>query len=1025
MFSNKLFRHVIFLAIITFCFLSGKFNHSPLQAADNEKKQEAKTPEKTDKPFGLNKRTPWTTSRVEGFPEPLPPYKLEIAFPNLKFKQPIAMFPEPGTNQLFILELDGKLLALEENHQAKQTDLIEIGVFKPDPLPDPVIDKKTKKKTEYKPGKRQTQCFTFHPNYKSNGFIFVVSDMYNPQFGDIKPRRFMRVTRYKLIGKNSKKVDMKSEKIIIEWDSDGHTGGDLDFGPDGYLYISCGDGSSDSDNDDTGQDISDLTGSIIRIDVDNPDKNKAYRIPADNPFAKMIGARPEIWSFGHRAPWRMSFDEKTGDLWLGDVGQDLWEMIHLVKRGANYGWSVREGNHPFRPERKQGPVPISPPIVEHHHSESRSITGGLVYYGSRLKELYGYYIYCDYATGTVWGFQYKNNQVENHQILARTNWQVPSFGYDHKGEIYSVALTGEILHLVPQKQKTSDKEFPKKLSETGLFTSVSKQKSSPGVIPYSVNASTWNDSCSIERYLAIPDEGKITWKENRGWDFSDRTVAVQTISMQLDNTDPESKKHIETRILTKQSGEWYGYSYRWNSEQTDAFLVPGQGESFKLALMDNGLKKTHTWNIPGRSECMVCHSRAANFVLGLTTLQLNKNHDYSGIVDNQIRTFEHIGLFDKPLKKTPKKFKQLVPPHDLSKNINDRARSYLHANCAHCHISAGGGNARIELEFVTEKSKTNLMNEIPLQGDFGISDGRLIRPGNPFQSVLLYRISKLGPGRMPHLGSTLVDKEGVSLLREWIRQLPVSKEIKTPSSSKAELAAKLQHQKFRKQQKSLFNNSSLSLIEAEKLLDSPGNSMLLLELIEKNKISKKTIDKIVSIAVKNPDPYVRDLFEQFIPEEDRVKRLGKKFNEQEFLKIKGRPHAGRELFLKMPGVLCRNCHQIQKQGKMLGPDLSLVGKKYNRVQILENILYPSRKIEKEYATYLVQTDEGKIITGLLLSRDKKKVVLKNTEHKIIEIPTEEIEEIQEQKKSLMPEMLIKDLTPQQAADLLEFLSSLK
>ncbi len=542
-----------------------------------------------------------------------------------------------------------------------------------------------------------------------------------------------------------------------------------------------------------------------------------------------------------------------------------------------------------------------------------------------------------------------------------------------------------------------------------------------------MNASTWNDGCSIERFLAIPDEEKITWKENRGWDFSDRTVAVQTISMQMDNTDPESKKHIETRILTKESGEWYGYSYRWNKEQTDAFLVPIQGESFELSLMDNGSKKTHTWNIPGRSECMVCHSRAANFVLGLTTLQLNKNHNYSGVVDNQIRTFDHIGLFDKPLKKPVKDFKQLVSPYDLSKNINGRARSYLHANCAHCHISAGGGNAKIELEFVTEKNKTNLMNEIPLQGDFGISNGRLVMPGNPFQSVLLYRVSKLGPGRMPHLGSTLVDKEGVSLLREWIRQLPVSKGIKskTPTSNKAELAVILRHQNVLKQQKSLFDKSSMSLIEAEKLLDSPGNAMLLLELIEENKLSKKTTDELVSKAVKNPDPYVRDLFEQFIPEEDRVKRLGKIFDQQEFLKIKGRPHAGRELFLKMPGVLCRNCHQIQKQGKMLGPDLTLVGKKYNRVQILENILYPSRKIEKEYATYLVQTEEGKIYTGLLLSRDKKKVVLKNTEHIIIEIPTGEIEEIQEQKKSLMPEMLIKDLTPQQAADLLEFLSSLK
>jgi glucose/arabinose dehydrogenase len=193
----------------------------------------------------------------------------------------------------------------------------------------------------------------------------------------------------------------ESRELIIEWQSAGHGGGDMGFGPDGFLYFTAGDGTTGSDPDMTGQDLTDLRGSILRIDVDHPSQGKLYSIPKDNPFLRVPKARPEIWAFGLRAPWRMSFDSATGNLWVGEVGQDLWEMIHLIRRGGNYGWSVMEGTHPFYPERKIGPAPISPPIVEHHHSEARSITGGYVYHGKQLPELANHYLYCCYQTGSL------------------------------------------------------------------------------------------------------------------------------------------------------------------------------------------------------------------------------------------------------------------------------------------------------------------------------------------------------------------------------------------------------------------------------------------------------------------------------------------------------------------------------------------------------------------------------------------------------------------------------------------------
>lgn len=200
--------------------------------------------------------------------------------------------------------------------------------------------------------------------------------------------------------------------VLLEWPSGGHNGGGLKFGPDGMLYLGTGDGSGIADSLETGQDLSDLLGAILRLDVDHAEGGKNYAIPKDNPFLKTPGARPEIYAYGLRQPWRFSFDAKTGDFWCGDVGQDLWEMVYKIQRGGNYGWSVREGKYPFRPDRKLGPSPILPPLIEHHHADFRSITGGFVYHGSRLPELKGGYIYGDFDTGRIWGLVKEPSRTE-------------------------------------------------------------------------------------------------------------------------------------------------------------------------------------------------------------------------------------------------------------------------------------------------------------------------------------------------------------------------------------------------------------------------------------------------------------------------------------------------------------------------------------------------------------------------------------------------------------------------------------
>jgi hypothetical protein len=227
-------------------------------------------------------------------------------------------------------------------------------------------------------------------------------------------------------------------------------------------------------------------------------------------------------------------------------------------------------------------------------------------------------------------------------------------------------------------------------------------------------------------------------------------------------------------LLTRQQGEWAGYSYLWNDEQTDALLVEATGADHDFSIRESAAnaspgERRQTWHYPSRAECMVCHSRAANFVLGLTELQMNKDHDYGGTVDNQLRTLDHLGLLK--LSKPPEQYRKLVDPYDERTDLDARARSYLHANCAQCHVATGGGNAKMELDFTTSRDKMNVFDVAPGHDAYKIPDARLIAPGEPERSILLARIAHRGAGRMPPVATSVVDREAVKLLSDWIRQL--------------------------------------------------------------------------------------------------------------------------------------------------------------------------------------------------------------------------------------------------------------
>ncbi|MFQ3651459.1 MAG: PQQ-dependent sugar dehydrogenase, partial [Gemmataceae bacterium] len=503
----------------------------------------------------------------------------------------------------------------------------------------------------------------------------------------------------------------------------------------------------------TGQDLRDLTSGIVRIDVDRPAPGQAYSIPRDNPFLHLKEARGELWAFGLRNPWRIHFDGP--DLYIGDVGQDLREMVYLGRRGANYGWSIREGTASFHPHRTKGPGDFVDPLIEHPHSESRSLTGGLVYRGKRFPELVGTYLYGDYSTGRIWGLRHKDGKLTYRATLADTRLRVIGFGTDTAGEVYILCHGGQLHTLEKAENRPDPATFPRTLLATGLF--MADGRPHPSLIPYTINAPLWSDGSEKERWMVLPFGASIRFHEKEPWKFPNGTIFVKTFSIDT----PEGRRKIETRLLVQDRGEWAGYSYAWNEAQTDALLVEADGRDATYRQVFAGETRDLKWHYPSRIECMVCHTRAAGFVLGMSTAQANRG--------GQLQRWSKSGLLRLP--QSEKALPQLTDYTDSNAAIEDRARSYLHGNCAHCHVWAGGGNSAINLHANTPREQMKLINVEPLHDKFGIKDARLIAPGDPMRSVLYARLTQRGRGQMPPLATHHSDPLGAQLIRQWIESL--------------------------------------------------------------------------------------------------------------------------------------------------------------------------------------------------------------------------------------------------------------
>ena len=329
------------------------------------------------------------------------------------------------------------------------------------------------------------------------------------------------------------------------------------------------------------------------------------------------------------------------------------------------------------------------------------------------------------------------------------------------------------------------------------------------------------------------------------------------------------------------------------------------------------------------------------------------------------------------------------------------------------------------MQYHHTSEEANLINEIPIHGTFGLTDGRLVVPGDPYASILLYRLSKLGPGRMPKLGSGITDEKGLDLIHNWIVQLGETRGDEAQTRTRV----------HRDQTSVLTAFNSLNELSEEdrtrrltQIVSRPRKAFILSRIV--SRAETLGVDRQIAIdtAMAHPDVNVRDLFERFVPEHQRSIRLGSVIDTSRIMALHGNAERGKHLFASSSGSLCRNCHAVEGRGGTLGPDLSQVGKKYKPHELLESLVDPSKKIDPKYTTHVLLTNTGNLVTGIVLEKTDEHVILNilnEGKGERMRFPASEVEKIQPQKKSLMPDGLLQDMTAQQAADLVEFLASLK
>jgi hypothetical protein len=682
------------------------------------------------------------------------PWALVKAFPNLAFKDMTGLFPAPRSNRLYVLTRQGQLWWFENDPKQSEKHLF--------------IDL-----TAHCQGWDDSGLLgiAFHPDFglagsPNRGHVYIWymhtdHPINTPRGRPNAPPGDMtdRLSRFTLPdGQDA--LDPDSELVLIDqhdrhlW----HNGGGMFFTEEGFLYLSLGDEGADFGNENH-IDRSLFSG-VLRIDVDEkpershpikkqPQNGKTahYSIPNDNPWVGVEGALEEFWAIGFRNPHRMTYDPPTRRIWAGDVGDATIEEVDVVEKGCNYQWRWKEGSRDHGPRPKKVVGTEKGPIWEYDRSQGYCVIGGYVYRGQQCApDLTGKYVFGD-LSGAIWALEEEPGKPVRAVRLA-TLPQAPnvsygagltSFGVDQKNELYLLQFgdEGHIFKLA--RAEHAPVPPPALLSQTGAFTDLATLEPAKGLVAYDVTSPLWSDGASKKRWISAPRAAQFT--ERDAWRFAPGTVFVKHFE--------RDGRRLETRILVV-GEEVYGLTYRWREDQKDAELLAGTRPE----------QGPGGWTFPSRDDCLKCHTSQAGWVLGGRTRQLAKG--------DQLERLKKAGVVAVP---AGARVESLVDPRDESAPLEARVRSYLDANCMHCHAPNGSARGWFDARATTPLAETGILDGDVAEA-LGLQDARVVRSGDPSRSVLLERLRRSDERRMPPLAVARTDEAGAALIEQWVRSLP-------------------------------------------------------------------------------------------------------------------------------------------------------------------------------------------------------------------------------------------------------------
>lgn len=653
----------------------------------------------------------------------------EASFSSLpQIGSPLAMVQPPSDSSFWLLAArDGRIVRMNNDANTSQYDV--------------VLDISAQVSTFFEMG---LTGLAIHPNYPQDNRIYVV-------YNDDRNNRRSTVSSF-AINTATGLIDPASEivQLFLPQPEGNHNGGDIAFGNDGLLYISFGDGGFDRNES---QDLSTLHGAILRLNVNEAN----YSIPSDNPFntgqslcdsgSRVSGQCPEIYAYGFRNPWRFSVDQLTGEIWVADVGQSTFEEVNRITSGGNYGWPIMEANQCFL-NTGCDTTGLELPVTQYPRSAGVSTVGGYVYRGDNSPSLAGQYVWGDTFSSQFFTIPANAPVGSDYTEIFNSSRIIAAMAQGNDGEIYLLNLQGDPgdeIYRVTATGGTTRTDMPSDLSDTGCFNTTDKTYPQ-GVINYQSISTLWSDGAEKDRAFAIPDAEVITVNPDGDFIYPDNSILIKHFLA--------GDSYLETRLFVNLPGGWQGFSYEWNDQQTDAVLLT-EGKTKDVGDF------VHTY--PSQSQCAVCHTAAANHSLGLEIAQLNRIGPIA--TNNQLELYSDIGLVNQTIDVATAP--TLYAIDDTSATLEQRARSYLHSNCSSCH-RPGAQADFIDLRYDIDFTATNLCDEVPSNGDLGITNARRIAPGDPDRSVLYLRMLALDGNRMPPLASLVVDDVASSVVQQWI-----------------------------------------------------------------------------------------------------------------------------------------------------------------------------------------------------------------------------------------------------------------